>query len=516
MELQLVLVKIWVTGLLLGFITLIIRLFDVLILKPGRLRSRLQKQGIQGPPSSFLLGNLQDVKKTRLKWSKFSEDGNQEITHNCSSMVFPYFDKWREQYGSTFMFSMGSTQILHLSNPDLLKEISISTSFDIGRPSAQQIAVEPLLGRGIVAANGALWAHQRKILAPELYMERVKGMVKLMVESSITIVNSWNSKIDNEGGVADIKVDDYLRSFSGDVISRACFGSNYSKGEEIFLKIRDLIDYVPKRILYLSIPGMRYLPIKMNRETRRLEKEIRTLILKVVKEREEGASEKDLLQMILEGAKSNDSGQDETNRFIVDNCKNMYLAGYETSAVTATWTLMLLALYPEWQEKVREEILEICGGQLPNADMLLKMKTVTMVINEVLRLYPPVSLITREAFEDIKLGDINVPKGVNLWIMVVTLHRDPNIWGADADKFNPERFANGVTGACKFPHVYMPFGTGSHTCLGQYFAMAELKILFSLLLSNFRFSLSPRYKHSPSMNLIMEPQYGVDLLVRKL
>ena len=96
-----------------------------------------------------------------------------------------------------------------------------------------------------------------------------------------------------------------------------------------------------------------------------------------MKEREEGGSEQDLLQMILEGAKSSDSGQDAKNRFIVDTCKNIYLSGYETSAVTATWTLMLLALYPEWQEKVREEILEICRGELPNADMLLKMKTVS-------------------------------------------------------------------------------------------------------------------------------------------
>ncbi|XWS56336.1 hypothetical protein CRYUN_Cryun09bG0077200 [Craigia yunnanensis] len=404
MELELVLVNISVTTLWLGFIALIIRLFDALILKPKRLRSRLQKQGIQGPPSSFLLGNLRDLKKTRLK-------------------------------GSTFMFSMGNTQILHLSSPELLKEISTSTSLDYGRPPFLQKAVEPLLGQGIVAANGALWANQRK---------------------SLLLNSIWK--------------------------------------------------------------GSRYLPIKINRETRRLEKEIRTLILKVVKEREEGGSEQDLLQMILEGAKSSHSGQDAKNRFIVDNCKNIYLSGYETSAVTvtATLTLMLLALYTEWQEKVREEILEICRGELPNADMLLKMKTLTMVINEVLRLYLPVSLMTREALEDIKLGDINVPKGVNLWIMVVTLHQDPNIWGPDADEFNPERFASGVTGACKFAHVYMPFGTGSHTCLGQYFAMAELKILFALLLSNFRFSLSPRYKHSPSMNLNMEPQYGVDLLIRKL
>lgn len=82
--------------------------------------------------------------------------------------------------------------------------------------------------------------------------------MKLMVESSIEIVNLWNSKIDSEGGVADIKIDDYMRSFSGDVISRACFGSNYSKGEEIFSKIRALIDYMPARVLYLSIPGMRF------------------------------------------------------------------------------------------------------------------------------------------------------------------------------------------------------------------------------------------------------------------
>lgn len=75
------------------------------------------------------------------------------------------------------MFSMGSTQVLHLADPDLVKHVSISTSFDLGRPIAQQVATGPLLGQGIVAANGALWAHQRKIIAPELYMEKVKACI---------------------------------------------------------------------------------------------------------------------------------------------------------------------------------------------------------------------------------------------------------------------------------------------------------------------------------------------------
>lgn len=127
----------------------------------------------------------------------------------------------------------------------------------------------------------------------------------------------------------------------------------------------------------MVLPLTRYLPTKSNRETRRLEKEVRALILKVVNEREATTSEKDLLQMILEASTGSDFTQDETERFIVDNCKNIYLAGYETTAVSATWTLMLLASNPEWQTRVRAEVLEVCGGQLPNSDLVRKIKTVS-------------------------------------------------------------------------------------------------------------------------------------------
>lgn len=139
-----------------------------------------------------------------------------------------------------------------------------------------------------------------------------------------------------------------------------------------------------------------------------------------------------------------------------------------------------------------------------------------MVIHESLRLYPPVSVVSREALKDMKFGDINVPKGVNLWTMVLTLHTDPDIWGPDAYKFNPERFANGITGSCKLPHLYMPFGVGPRVCLGQNLAMVELKILIALILSNFTFSLSPKYTHAAALRLVIEPENGVDILVRKL
>uniref|UniRef100_A0A2C9V5Q1 Cytochrome P450 n=2 Tax=Manihot esculenta TaxID=3983 RepID=A0A2C9V5Q1_MANES len=484
------------------FFGVVIRLYNVLVLKPKRLRSILKKQGINGPAPTFLLGNITDIKKAQSSVVKATSANDSPLLHNCAALIFPFFELWRKEYGKVFVFSLGNTQILNLNQPDVVKEITTYRG--------------PLLGQGILTSNGAFWSHQRKILAPELYMEKVKGMVNLITESTLILINSWKRVIEKDGGVADIKIDEGMRSFSADVISRACFGSNYSRGEKIFLKLRHLQEAMSKKSLATGIPGMRYLPTKSNREAWALEKEIRNLILEVVKERQEGTYEKDLLQMILEGAKNSNLSREAMDRFMVDNSKNIYLAGYETTAVSATWCLMLLASNPEWQDRVRAEVLEICGGGMPDSDMVRKMKLLNMVIHEALRLYPPVPVISREAFKDMKFGNIKVPREVNIWTMVLPLHTDPEIWGSDSYKFNPERFANGISGACKYPFLYMPFGVGPRVCLGQNLAMVELKIVIGLVLSNFCFSISPKYIHSPTLRLVIEPQHGVNLLIKKL
>ncbi|KAL4291715.1 hypothetical protein GQ457_14G021470 [Hibiscus cannabinus] len=513
MELASVLFRVVSAILLVGSVRVIVRLYSSLVSTPERQRSKLWKQGIRGPPPSILVGNLLQMGKAESEDSNTARDGKQAITHGCCSHVLPFLDKWRQQYGPTFVFSMGNIQVLHMSHPDAVKEMSAYTSFDMGRPFYQKQGLHPLYGEGILHANGAVWAHQRKVMAPEFYMDKVKGMMGLMAESAVSVVNEWNRAIESAGGVADIKIDEYLRNFSGEVISKACFGSNC---KEIISKLRALQEIACNKVALQGIPGLRSLPTKSNREMWRLEKEIHTLILNEVNRKGGADSDKNILQMIIEGAKNSDLSRDEIDNFIVDNCKNICFPAYENGAVPAIWTLMLLALYPEWQDKVRAEVLEICDGQLPSSGMLKKMKTLTMVIYESLRLYPLGCMLTREAVQDTKFGSIDVPKGVSIWVMLMALYEDPDIWGADVDEFNPGRFGDGINGACKVPHVYVPFGTGPRSCLGQHFAMSELKILLSLIVSNFTLSLSPNYRHSPVMNLIIEPEFGVDLLVRKV
>uniref|UniRef100_A0A1D1XMK0 Cytochrome P450 734A1 n=1 Tax=Anthurium amnicola TaxID=1678845 RepID=A0A1D1XMK0_9ARAE len=503
-----------VASCFLGFLGIsLYYLYEIFWARPERKRAILRRQGIKGPPPSPFLGNVRDMRRTQ------SEEKARKATgHDCAAIIFPFFDRWRSEYGSIFVFSMGNMVSLYVRDLDLVKEIGQCKSLDLGKPSYLQKELRALLGHGILASNRSTWAHQRKVIAPEFFMDKVKGMVELMVEAAIPWLESWESRVQCEGGTAVITVDQDLRGFSADVISRACFGSNYSKGKSIFDRLWALQMAKSKRFLLIGIPGSRYLPTKNNLEIWRLEREIRLLILKVVKERQEkfgASSEKDLLQSLIESGDGYVGPDTTIDGFIVDNCKNIYFAGHETTALSAAWCLMLLASYPEWQARARDEVVEICGDQPPTIEVLRKMKTLTMVIQETLRLYAPAFFTSRETLQDLKFGDIHIPEGTIIRIPISKLHTDPEIWGPDAHEFNPERFAQRISGACKFPHAYIPFGLGTRSCVGQHFAMVELKIVLSLILSKFTFSLSPKYCHSPAFRLTLEPEFGVPLMMNK-
>lgn len=141
---------------------------------------------------------------------------------------------------------------------------------------------------------------------------------------------------------------------------------------------------------------------------------------------------------------------------------------------------------------------------------------ITMVIQETLRLYPPASLMMREALTDVKIGGLDVPGGTIIQVARSMLHQDKDAWGPDAAEFHPDRFANGVAAACRPAHMYMPFGHGPRTCIGQNLAMVELKVVLARLLSRFAFVPSPRYRHAPVFRLTIEPGFGMPLVVTRL
>ncbi|WOK96162.1 hypothetical protein Cni_G04869 [Canna indica] len=221
-----------------------------------------------------------------------------------------------------------------------------------------------------------------------------------------------------------------------------------------------------------------------------------------------------LLGMLLSETQKKREGFSYSLDLVMDECKTFFFAGHETSALLLTWTVMLLATNPSWQERARAEVAQVCGDDLPSPEHLPKLTLLNMIINESLRLYPPATLLPRIAFEDIKLGELHIPKGVSMWIPVLAIHHDEAIWGKDVHEFNPERFAG--RSCVHARQHFLPFASGPRNCVGQAYAMMEAKIILAMLLSSFSFTISKNYRHAPVNVLTLKPKYGVPVYLRPL
>ncbi|KAK1366598.1 hypothetical protein POM88_042159 [Heracleum sosnowskyi] len=205
-----------------------------------------------------------------------------------------------------------------------------------------------------------------------------------------------------------------------------------------------------------------------------------------------------------------------TTRELVDECKTFFFGGHETTALTLSWTLLLLAMHPEWQNQLREEIRQVVGGEVVDATKLAGLKKMGWVMSEVLRLYPSAPNVQRQAKDDIRMDKVIIPKGTNMWIDVVAMNHDRSLWGDTVHEFRPERFEEDMHGGCNQKMGYVPFGFGGRMCVGRNLATMEYKIVLTLILTRFSFSLSPSYCHSPAIMLSLRPTQGMPLIIKPL
>ncbi|KAL8126830.1 hypothetical protein AgCh_013939 [Apium graveolens] len=232
---------------------------------------------------------------------------------------------------------------------------------------------------------------------------------------------------------------------------------------------------------------------------------VKGIIAKKMKAMKEGeASTDDLLGLLLE-ANSKELGQGNKNNGmsfddVIEECKVFYFAGQETTSTLPVWTLVWLSMHPDWQDQARLEVLQV-----------------TMILYEVLRLYPPVSNLFREIDEEITLVDICLLPGMQIAVPINQIHNDHDIWGADSKEFNPERFSEGISKATKNQATaFLPFGGGPRICIGQTFAIMEAKLAVAMILRKFSFKLSPSYKHAPVDKLTTQPAHGASLILYKV
>ncbi|XP_050384322.1 cytochrome P450 CYP72A219-like [Argentina anserina] len=495
------------------------RVLNYVWLRPKKLERCLRKQGLKGNSYRLMTGDMKDS-YMMLKQAQ-SKPINLSSCHDIAARVIPYVHQTVKKYGSNSFTWNGTRPKVNITNPEDIKAI-----FDKHDKFHKVVnPITTLLVSGFAIYEGEKWARHRTIINPAFHAQKLKAMLPAVFESCSDMITEW-VRLVTEKGQCELDVWPYLQNLTGDVISRTAFGSSYKEGLKIFQLLREQAVLVTKAAHLVIIPGWRFLPTKLNKRMKQNAKEVQDLLEDVINKRKEAtrggeATKDDLLGILLESNSKviqedgNSKNIGLSRQDIIDECKLFYFGGQETTSVLVVWTMVLLCQNPIWQTRAREEVMQVFGSKRPDFQGMTQLKVMTMVLREVLRLYPPIASLNRTAYKKTQLGTLSLPSGVEISIPTLLIHHNKNLWGDDADEFKPERFSEGVSKATRGQISFFPFGAGPRICIGQNFAMMEAKIVLSLILQHFVFELSPSYAHAPSSFITVQPQYGVHIMLYK-
>ncbi|KAL4589735.1 hypothetical protein LXL04_002644 [Taraxacum kok-saghyz] len=503
-------------------LVIIVKVFMVLWWKPKKIEKHFAEQGIKGPPYCLLIGNAKEIVSLMVKAG--SQPMPMPFSHDILPRVLPFYHHWKKIYGPTFLIWFGPMARLTIVDPDIVREVFSSKSELFEKNEAHPL-IKQLEGDGLLSLKGEKWALHRKIITPTFHMDNLKLLVPIATSSVVKMLDIWLDMSDS--GEVEIEVSQWYQNLTKETMTRTAFGNMYYEdGKHIFqLQTRQTI-LTSEAFQKIFIPGYRFLPTKRNRESWKLQKEIKKRLMRVIERRREKwdyeeleNGPKDLLGLLIEASRkeSLNSSPAITASDIAEECKSFFFAGDQTTSNLLTWTTVLLAMHPQWQVIARDEVLTVCGPRdIPTKDCISKLKSLTMIMNESLRLYPPIVALIRRAKVDVKLEGYNIPRGIELLFPILAIHHDQTIWGDDVNEFNPNRFSDGMARAAKHPAAFLPFGLGVRTCIGQNLAILQAKLTIAIILQRFSFKLSPKYQHAPNVLMLLHPQYGAPIIFQHL
>ncbi|XP_044297213.1 cytochrome P450 4B1-like [Varanus komodoensis] len=443
------------------------------------------------------------------------------------SVVFKKAEEWSHSYPYAFPIWFGSfSACVTVTHPEYAKVLLARTD---PKDNFTYQNLIPWIGKGLLVLHGPKWFQHRKLLTPGFHYTILKPYITLMAESTNVMLDKWEQLITKDKSV---ELFGHVSLMTLDSIMKCAFSYNSNcqmdRENSYVQAVFELCSLLHARLLYIlgyndityhfSPHGYRFrkacnvahlhtdMIIKERKKSLQNEEELQ----KIQKKRQ-----LDFLDILLCARDENGVGlSDEDLRAEVDT---FMFEGHDTTASGISWLFYCLAQNPEHQQKCREEIKGILGDcDTIQWDDLNKMTYCTLCIKESLRLYPPVPGVARVLSKPITFFDgRTLPEGFWVAVSIFLMHRNPSIWENpkvfDPQRFTPEKISS------RNSHAFLPFSAGPRNCIGQQFAMNELKVALALTLR--RFELLPDPSKPPPVpipQLVLRSHNGIHLCLKKI
>ena len=371
--------------------------------------------------------------------------------------------------------------------------------------------VRKQIGKGLVTTNGKYWLQQRRAIQPGFHKKRLEAIARVMIEEINDYMdNTLDAYVESN---QEIDLVEEMTTLTFRVITRSLFGQTIpdEKLETIGETIENSHEYVMNEVRKPYLKPW-YFVNGDYAKNKRLKKVRDDIVLGFIKERRRsGEKVDDLLDMLLETKYEDGSGM--TNQQLLDESILLLIAGHETSAVTMSWAWSLLCAAPEVEEKLLNSVLETLGDKDPTFEDTRALGYTLQVLEEAMRMYPPVWLADREPLEDDEIEGVEIKKGEDIACFIYGLHRNPAYWESP-DSFDPNRFTR-ENKKKRTPFAYLPFGGSPRLCIGKNFAQMEMQFMLSMLIKRYKFELSPNQKMDFKPLLTLFPSNGIKVRVQK-
>ncbi|MDL4820294.1 cytochrome P450 [Actinomadura opuntiae] len=412
------------------------------------------------------------------------------------------------RYGDAVRVAAGPKTLYIFNHPRHAKHVLADNAANyhkgIGLAQARRA-----LGDGLLTSEGDRWRAQRRTIQPVFRQARIAAQAAVVAEEAAGLVDRLRAHADRGA----VEVMGELTGLTLGVLGRTLLDADLGAFGGIGHAFEAVQDQAMFDMVTLSAVPL-WTPLPTQLRFRRARAELGRVVDRLVAERTaRGADGDDALARLIASARE-DGDPRAGRRRLHDELVTLLLAGHETTASTLGWSLYLIDRHPEVARRLHEEAVEVLGDRLPEYDDLHRLTYTGMVIEEAVRLYPPVWILTRTAQAEDEVGGYRVPAGSDVLISPYTLHRNPAFWH-DPERFDPERFAPG--GAAARPrYAYIPFGAGPRFCVGNHLGLMEATFVLALIARELRLTVVPGHRVVPEPMLSLRMRGGLPMQVRPL